>query len=143
MLSASGSPDDTLSPDPVLYVLTDIEDPCATVSGLFLRPTDGALLFLAQCYGCQQLGTAECQHDSQWVGKQASSDCCLGVAVLTYRFLYRECLLIQEERDCKATLVSVTPLSGCASVTYKDGGWKHLSLGKNEAFSGETVSSRV
>ena len=93
MLSASGSPYDTLSPDPVLYVLADTEDPCAKASGLSLCPTDGVPLFPAQCHGCQ-LGTAECQRDSQRVGKQASSDCCLGDAVLTDRFLYRECLLI-------------------------------------------------
>lgn len=74
-------------------LLADTEDPCAKASGLSLRPTDGVPLFPAQCHGCQ-LGTAECQRDSQRVGKQASSDCCLGVAVLTYRFLYRECLLI-------------------------------------------------
>ena len=142
MFSASGSSYDTLSPDPVLYVLADKEDPCAKASGLSLCPTNGVLLFLAQCYGCQ-LGTAGCQRDSQRVGKQASSDCCLGVAVLTYRFLYRESLLIREERDWKATLGSVTPLRVSTSVTYKDGGWEHLSLGKNEAFSGEIVSSRV
>lgn len=77
------------------------------------------------------------------VGKQASSDCCLGVAVLTHRFLYRESLLIQEERTGEQPWVLWLRLSGNTSVTYKDGEWKHLSLGKNEAFSGEIVSSRV
>lgn len=73
MFSASGSPYDILSPGRVLYVLADTEDPRVKASRLSLCPTDGVLLSLAQCYGCQ-LGTAECQHVSQGVGKQASSD---------------------------------------------------------------------
>lgn len=82
MFSGYGSPFDILSTDPVLVVSFGTEKPCAKANGLFLGPTNGVLLFLAQSYCCLS-GRDECHHrESQLGGRQASSDYCLGVAVL-------------------------------------------------------------
>lgn len=98
------SPYHILTTNPVLIVLSGTEQPCAKANGLFLGPTNGVLLCLAQSYCCLPGRDEQHRHDSQLGEKRASGDYCLGVVVLGCHGLYQECLLMEGEKDWRAAL---------------------------------------